>query len=235
MGWKANPGDKRTRGHSVTNMFSQRTRNMDGYGRNGGKSAGSIGFPGRPSVRGHLLKLIAVMIVMSPVTAAAEIELFKPDELIQATTANDVERVLALVGRGRPPDTVDEKGRTPLILAASSGREEIVDVLLKHRAKPDRRDSLGNTAILYAAEGGHADVVKLLLEHGADVNAENRRGMSALMFAASAGNAGMVRLLLDHDANPSATDFTGRTALMWAERNNRRDVARLLKTRRGGQ
>ena len=57
-------------------------------------------------------------------------------------------------------DSTDSKGRTPLYLAADSGHEEVVRILLATgKVKPD-------TALFPAAKNGYTSIVQLLLATG---------------------------------------------------------------------
>ena len=57
----------------------------------------------------------------------------------------------------------DEKGRSPLILAASKGRLDVCRVLLEEGADPAIRDQDGNDAIVVARSRGHAEIAAFLL------------------------------------------------------------------------
>ncbi|KHJ83549.1 ankyrin repeat protein [Oesophagostomum dentatum] len=65
-------------------------------------------------------------------------------------------------------DVQDSLGRTPLMLAASQGQLEAVDLLIKNGAYIDCIDSDGRTAFQLAAIHGHLPVVDMLLALGAD-------------------------------------------------------------------
>lgn len=70
------------------------------------------------------------------------------------------------------PGRLDEEGpdgRTPLMLAASTGAEEMVALLLELGADAARRDGQGRTAADLAFENGHADLGQRL---GPDAEAE---------------------------------------------------------------
>ena len=59
-------------------------------------------------------------------------------------------------------NAIDEKGRSPLILAASKGRIDICSLLLAGGADLSLRDNEGNDALAVALSRGHNDVAKLL-------------------------------------------------------------------------
>lgn len=119
----------------------------------------------------------------------------------------DVKRALELISRGAALDGRDEKGRTPLILAAWRGHEAIVQALVRAKAPLDKKDNLGNTALIFAAWQGHAEIVTLLLKAGADVDERNVKGYTALVCAASNGRQKVVQMLIDAGAELGEGDI----------------------------
>ena len=59
-------------------------------------------------------------------------------------------------------NAIDEKGRSPLILAASKGRVDVCRLLLAEGANPTLRDNEGNDARAVALASGHVEVARLL-------------------------------------------------------------------------
>jgi uncharacterized protein len=66
-------------------------------------------------------------------------------------------------------DAAGADGRTPLMLAASTGAEDMVALLLELGADAAKRDAGGRTAADLAFENGHADLGQRL---GPDAEAE---------------------------------------------------------------
>tara|TARA_R110000787_G_scaffold52576_3_gene123791 strand:- start:142 stop:714 length:573 start_codon:yes stop_codon:yes gene_type:complete len=167
----------------------------------------------------------------TPAALRAQISLLNNDRLIEAVNANDLATAETLLGKGHFTEVVDEKRRTPLILAASRGHEDLVDALVRFRANVNAADEFGNTALFYAASGDHIGIIEILLEAEAAIDAKNRQGVTALMGASSSGRLAAVEKLLANKADPAETDFTGRTARDWASRNNRRLVVDIFERR----
>lgn len=59
-------------------------------------------------------------------------------------------------------NATDEKGRSPLMLAASKGRMDVCRLLLEAGADPALKDDEGNDAATLAGIGGHDNIVALL-------------------------------------------------------------------------
>lgn len=87
---------------------------------------------------------------------------------------------------------------TPLILAASAGREKVVNTLLTEGANVNATTDNGHSALQYAASKNWVSICELLLDKGADVNIADKRGATPLHRSASKGNIAIVKLLLEY-------------------------------------
>ena len=77
-------------------------------------------------------------------------------------------------------------GSTALQAAATFGREEVVDILLKHGADANaRRLKTEETALHLAAGAGRVAVVHKLLSVGANKHVVNRKGETPVRFRVS--------------------------------------------------
>ncbi|MFZ5502992.1 MAG: ankyrin repeat domain-containing protein [Pseudomonadota bacterium] len=110
-------------------------------------------------------------------------------------------------------ETRDERGWTPLMLAAHEGCHEIVGILLQHGAYINAADMGGNMALHWAAFSGQHISVKLLLASGADINVANSSGLTPLLQAVAHHHPKVAALLLNNGAHPDAADRDGCTAL----------------------
>ena len=92
--------------------------------------------------------------------------------LLFAAERGNADILLKLLQRGALPNTTDAKGRSALMLAAASGHEQAVEVLLVHRPNPElnadltAKDAQGKTALNYAQAKGHAAIVAQLKRAG---------------------------------------------------------------------
>lgn len=88
--------------------------------------------------------------------------------LFDAVQADDLVRVLALLDAGEDPNPFDDEGRTPLMLAAEKGQEDLVLALLGGGTDPTLTDRLAETALTKAAAHGHARLAALLYPYASE-------------------------------------------------------------------
>ena len=125
-------------------------------------------------------------------------------------------------------DGVDDRGRTPLMIAIELGIISVAERLIECGADVNIKDEDGETALMYASKDGYIEVVKLLLEHGAVIDMKTEYGDTALMYASKDGYIEIVKLLLEHGADVNIKDEGGRTALMIASSNGHVEIVKLL-------
>lgn len=154
----------------------------------------------------------------------------RPLHLAIANT--DIDDVRLLLGAGADPNSADGQGETCLMMAARTGRDDIVDALLERGAQVDQRDKgFGQTALMVAAREGHASIVKRLLAKGAKTDAQSLTGKTPAwrLPSQNAGSkgAGIVRGGWpdrgERDSIPGA-----KTPLLYAARENHADIAAML-------
>ncbi len=87
-----------------------------------------------------------------------------------AAEAGDVAQVAALLAESpQLLDAANERGLTPLHLAARRGHHDVVRLLIDQGADLERTDERGFTALLYAASSGNLDLVRFLVDRGCEV------------------------------------------------------------------
>jgi ankyrin repeat protein len=124
------------------------------------------------------------------------------------------------------------------MVAARSGKADVVALLLAKGADPNARASRQQTALMWAVSQRHPDVVKALVTHGADVHARSSEWQemmavpphglpqynkiiphgrdTALLFAARAGDLESAKLLVGAGANVNDADAWGISATTMA-------------------
>ena len=124
----------------------------------------------------------------------------------------------------------NEKGETPLILAAAHNRDPgVIDLLLDEGAVMERRDNRGKNALYHAAAyNDNIRVMRRLLARGAALNVTTNAGYSPLLRVAEQGKMDRVDLLVDYGARVNQRCPDGETALM---KIIKRDASRFMVRR----
>ena len=104
----------------------------------------------------------------------------------------------------------DSDKRHPLLLAASGGHLDIVNLLIAKGADVNASTPWDGTALHVASCNGHSEVVKTLLSHGAKVDALGPIG-APLHCAAYNGHEFVAKVLLAAGATRSLPDQYGRS------------------------
>lgn len=86
----------------------------------------------------------------------------------------------------------DENGNVPLLVAAATAQEDLVDAFLAMGADPNVKDPEGNTPMHHAADQNRGDIVKALINWGG-YDQKNNAGKNALDFAIRVGNPYLAR------------------------------------------
>ncbi len=133
--------------------------------------------------------------------------------VFDAIRAGDTDLLRDLLARGVDVEARDERGSTPLVLAAYYGKRDVLDALLEAGADPNAADGRGNTPLMGALfKGETAAAERLLAEPRTDVNARNGAGQTAAMFAALFGRESLIDGLAERGADFRATDARGANA-----------------------
>jgi ankyrin repeat protein len=125
---------------------------------------------------------------------------------------------------------VQKTGWTPLMCAASNGKDDILRMLLDKGADVNVRTETGMSVLTRAIYDGRLKLpsIKLLIEAGADLNSKDGDGLTPLMLAVRRSQSpDLVRLLINCGADLNATNNAGETALVIARRTADRDSARI--------
>lgn len=113
-------------------------------------------------------------------------------------------------------DDADSAGLTAAHIAAASGFDGLVQLLIKAGANVDSRDSKARTMLHLASINGHATCVMSLIAAGLVVDAQDEDGCTALHAACCMGEEEVIQWLLEHEADARACDKQGRSAVHWA-------------------
>ncbi|GAG32913.1 unnamed protein product, partial [marine sediment metagenome] len=181
----------------------------------------------RPSlIAATVVLLIAFLTVPTAlVLTARAVEKAAAKELHKAVADANIEQVKLLISGGAKVDGRDERGQTPLHLAAKYGLKDVAELLLTKGGDAKAFDNNGDTP-LHLAAVGHVGVAELLTANGATVHAKNEQGMTPLYYA---GNKDVAGFLIGKGADIYARrDYDGWTPLHYAAAHGYTDVVELF-------
>lgn len=95
----------------------------------------------------------------------------------------EVSKATVAPRRIRHEEERDERGWTPVHMAAHRGDVPSLSRLLGDGYSATTVNNVGSTPLHYAAYGGHVGAVTVLLDAGADINAQNNSGITPLTLA----------------------------------------------------
>lgn len=148
--------------------------------------------------------------------------------LVSKGTYQEIAEQLYQVNEININEVID--GMTPIMIAASRGEVEVIDLLFTQGADPNKRGSAERTALQYAVEKNHVEVAKRLLAYGADIDAFDNGRLTPLIMAADRGFTDLALMLLGKGADPNIQHKQGWTALIDAARNgDKRLVSALME------
>lgn len=126
----------------------------------------------------------------------------------------------------------DASKRTPLHWAASTGKRELCEMLLRKRANVNAVEGRGKAPIHLAIAHGRDDIVETLLVYGADVMAKSDGSWTPLHNACEQGAVRVVRVLLGAGADVNARLLNGMTPLHIAAQAGHVEVVECLLERK---
>jgi len=151
--------------------------------------------------------------------------------LMKASKEGHADTVALLLDMGAQIESKDpESSSTPLILASSLGRKEVVHLLLSKPIDINATNKNRASALMSACANGHRDIAELLLRANADCSLVDQFGRTALVIASQQNHKNVVEVLLQYfKANLDAVDnIHGFSALLWACNSGHKEVAELL-------
>jgi serine/threonine protein kinase len=147
-----------------------------------------------------------------------------------AIRAGDVEMAAELLNNKANPTIQDNRGYTPLMVAAQSNGTGIIYRLSDLGVEVNQVDRNGLTALAHAIIKGNQGAIHGLLAVGASINKVDIKGNSPLMYAMDLVDDNIARILLDRGAAVDARNSFGRTALILATRKqNRPAIEELIR------
>lgn len=173
------------------------------------------------SGRGRALVMAPTLIELGADVNARKADGSSPLAMAVSITECPISTIEVLVNAGAVIDSVDAKGRSPLLRASESGHTKAVRFLLECKASATHCDSEGKNALHWCCKSGSASSIPLLVNAGADINladktdadgVETNGGRTPLMYAVSREDATKALLKFGPDLN--IVDKKKRSALM---------------------
>ena len=133
------------------------------------------------------------------------------DDAGKASGKKDEEKIDAPENSDVDVNATDEFGRTALLWASKSGRNDCIQYLCKKGANVNFQDPAGVTAIALAASNSKEASVRLLIEQGADVTIADSNGNLPIHGATGCGILGMVQCI--EEANPDQLRVSNKVGI----------------------
>ena len=127
--------------------------------------------------------------------------------LMYASYYDHAEIVIYLLSHGAEPQySGNDRIRTSLMLAASCGHVDVVEIFLS-LIKDDIQDSKGFTALCHAVQFGHFEICQTLLESGSDPNivVNSKKHWTPILIATEEGK--LISILSLSFVNDNLTFF----------------------------
>ncbi|HAE38813.1 MAG TPA: hypothetical protein DCG57_09265, partial [Candidatus Riflebacteria bacterium] len=132
------------------------------------------------------------------------------ESYVIAILDNDVERLRKAINSGKPANLTDAEENTLLHLAARTGKESIVDYLVKKGLKIFQSNKDKKTALWLAIENGHFKTAELLLENGASIEARGGNfDQTMLECLVPEASPAVIEFMLKKGANIEPADHRG--------------------------
>ena len=177
-----------------------------------------------------LLLLIVPFLAFLGLLWVASHRIAKPNiSLFQAVEEGDYGAVQDHILTGTSVNAVNQTGHTPLYVAITNRKPDIVKLLLSSGASVNAENKGQLTPLYVAAGEGNLELVQELLNKGARADEVYINGATALQAAANTNNADLVKLLLARGAKVNVSEENqGGTALCDATTNGNLAISNLL-------
>ncbi|MEX2600887.1 MAG: ankyrin repeat domain-containing protein [Balneolaceae bacterium] len=144
--------------------------------------------------------LLSLIVITAPFSAGQAMQseqqdVILTDDLFEAISDIDILSLTIALADGADVDTLNQKGETPLMLAAHVGNSRIVKILLAHDPDLNKQSKSGHTALMIASASGQQHVVEQLIQKGADLNKRNNSGFNSIELAVRNGHRSIATLL----------------------------------------
>lgn len=136
--------------------------------------------------------------------------------LLQAAADGNADEVAIALRAGAPIEAVDDRGRTPLLLASAADHLEVARLLVVLGADPDAQDDQQDSAWLVTGVTGSVDMLEVLLPAHPDLALRNRFGGVSVIPASERGHVDYVRRVVSTGIDVNHVNDLGWTAMLEA-------------------
>lgn len=164
--------------------------------------------PIQVSVLGGYLEVTKTLIHFEGCNPCSDLDILRPELLLLAIRSNFTETVAFLLNFDLDVNCSDALGQTPLYLAAQSGNETLISLLLRYDPAVDRPESTKNwTPLVIASLAGFTTIAQDLLGHGANIEHRDHAGWTAIDHASYRGHIPLAKVL-----SKAATELSHKQA-----------------------
>lgn len=156
--------------------------------------------------------------------------IFSPQGFLKAIEEENIDVIHVFLSSGIDLEIKDERGWTPLMIAAANGKEKLSLLLIHSGARITARDVNGFTPLHWAALKGMSTIVELLLSKEVDVDSQSKFKWTPLMQACTRGHMPVCSILAAAGANVSLVNSEGSTALQIASSKGFQGIVELLSS-----
>lgn len=80
-------------------------------------------------------------------------------------------------------NVISKKGLSPLMIACSENKKEIIEILISFGCNINIQNQYGNNALIIAADKSDKEIIELLIKNNADMSLSNNEGDTALIIS----------------------------------------------------
>ena len=150
--------------------------------------------------------------------------------LLDSSDLGEPDSLISLIKNNTNINIKDNKGITPLHLAAFKGQDENVEILINSNANVNSKDSLGRIPLTFSIIEGQINSAQLLIDKS-DLSTLDINNNSLLHYAVlTKGNALLFTIMLsDKKVDLNVRNNEGNTPIMLVALNNPSQNVRLLQ------
>jgi uncharacterized protein len=158
-----------------------------------------------------------------------------PQGFLKAVENENMDAVHVFLSCGIDLEVKDERGWTPLMIAAANGKEKLTELLIHSGARLMAKDVNGFTPLHWAAFKGMSNIVTLLISKEVDIDAQSKFKWTPLMQACTRGHLEVCSILVAAGANMDLANSEGSTALQIASSKGFHGIVELLTAHGAGR